>query len=98
MGQVGGTGAGTPVPHAVRLSLQQEMGVDLSEVRVQKGFGQGNAAAAAKAAGKSSYVEGNTIHLGAEAFNSSAYTKEGKELMAHEAWHTVQQRGVYARP
>ena len=95
MGQVGGTGtgSGSPLPHAVRLALQHEMGVDLSVVRVQKGFGQGNAAAAAKAAGRSSYVEGKTIHVGAEAFNSSAHTKEGKELLAHEAWHTVQQGG-----
>ena len=96
----GGAGAagsgGEPIPHAVRLSLQQDLSADLTEIRVHRGFGQGNVAAAAKASGAAAYTHGKDIYFSAGAYDP--HTRSGLELLSHEALHTVQQGAPPAPP
>lgn len=97
-GGAGGGGAGgAPLPHQVRLAMEQSLGSSFSDVRVHEGFGEGVPAMQARASGARAYAQGNDLHFAPGAYNPHSPT--GQELLGHELTHVVQQRaGRVAAP
>ena len=85
-------GGGAPLPETVREPLQQQLGADLSPVRVHTD---------AAADGLSRSVQATAFTTGSDIFfTSGSYqpdTSSGRELIAHEAVHVVQQGAGVAR-
>jgi len=85
-------GGGAPLPPAVREPLQQQLGTDLSSARVHSD---------ADADGLARSMQATAFTSGADMFfTSGSYqpgTSTGRELIAHEAVHVVQQGGGVAR-
>jgi hypothetical protein len=85
-------GGGSALPDAVRAPLQQQLGADLSSMRVHTD---------APADGLSRSVRATAFTTGSDVFFSSGSyqpgTTAGRELIAHEAVHVVQQGGGVAR-
>ncbi|HEX9012509.1 MAG TPA: DUF4157 domain-containing protein, partial [Anaerolineaceae bacterium] len=77
----------------LRGQLEGRLGRDLTGVRVHRGAASAQAAAAL---GARAYTLGSRIHLGDEA--ESLAPAEQRELLAHEAVHTVQQGGAPVTP
>jgi hypothetical protein len=82
----GSTGSALPVD--LRSRFESSLGADLSNVRVHTG---GTSEASAAALGARAYTMGQDIHFGAGHYDPSSTS--GKELLAHEVVHTVQQKG-----
>jgi hypothetical protein len=81
------THGGVPLTHAQRSYFEPRFGRSLDDVRIHRG---GRANAAAQAIGARAYTLGSDI-----AFAESEYapqTRNGRELLAHELAHVVQQR------
>jgi hypothetical protein len=82
-------GAGRPLDAATRRSMESSFGRDLSAVRVHDGA---RAAAAADGVHADAFAVGDDV-----VFASGRYapaTAAGRELLAHELAHTLQQRGA----
>lgn len=82
-------GSGSPLPTETRAFMEPRFGADFSEVRVHTG---GEAAQLSRAVQAQAFTHGNDIY-----FNEGKYdpqTETGKELLAHELTHTIQQSGA----
>jgi 3D (Asp-Asp-Asp) domain-containing protein len=79
---------GEPLDRAARTFFEPRFGHDFSRVRVHAGAG---AAESAKAVGASAYTVGANIVFGSGQFAPSTFT--GRQLLAHELAHTIQQGG-----
>jgi hypothetical protein len=81
-----GTGGGAPLPASVRNFMEPRFGADFSNVRIHTG---------AAAAAQSAQLNANAFALGQHVFfGAGKYqpdTAAGKELIAHELTHTIQQ-------
>lgn len=75
-----------PLPQSVRDFFEPRFGYDFSQVRVHAG---GQAAEAARAVNARAFTLGRDIILGAGEY--SPRTTAGRELLAHELTHVVQQ-------
>lgn len=82
-------GSGTPLPKSTREFMEQRMGADFSGVKVHTDAQSDrlNQAIQAKA-----FTTGNNIFFRTGAYNP--YSSSGRELLAHELTHTVQQGAV----
>lgn len=87
--EVGFEGGGEPLPRTTRSGFEARFGTDLSGVRVHTG------PAASEAAGA---ISAEAFTLGTDiAFAGGNYdptSREGRELLAHELVHVVQQAGT----
>lgn len=77
---------GEPLPEAVRQDMESRFGADFSAVRIHR---DARAAQASNALNAAAFTVGNQIHFGAGQFNPAS--SEGRELIAHELTHTIQQ-------
>ena len=89
--QAGMTG-GSPLPGGVRTFMEPRFGADFSRVRVHDGA---NAAALSKDLNAHAFTVGNHVFFGAGQYRPE--TAAGKELIAHELTHTIQQGGAVQR-
>lgn len=80
---------GEPFGDAPRLQMESRFGVDFSAVRIHA---DADAAAAAKAMNARAYTVGQHVVFGAGEY--APQTGRGRELIAHELAHTLQQRGA----
>lgn len=80
--------SGAGLPSDIRGDLEGSLGASLADVRVHTGSDSANAAAAM---GARAFTVGQDIHFGAGNFAPSS--SGGRELIAHEVAHTVQQQG-----
>lgn len=80
---------GQPLPTAVRESLEQELGEDLSGVRLHY---DAKAAEVAQAYHARAFTVGQCIYFNQGQFSPDS--AEGSRLIAHEVVHTVQQKGA----
>jgi len=87
--RLGGTkGSGAPLGEDVRSFMEPRFGADFSQVRVHTGS---EAVQLNKEVGAQAFAHGNDVY-----FNSGKYSPDsssGKELLAHELTHTIQQTG-----
>jgi len=81
-------GAGSPLPADVRGFMEPRFGADFGQVRLHTGSqaGQLNRAISAQA-----FTHGHDIYLGERAPDLSS--GPGKQLLAHELTHVIQQKG-----
>lgn len=82
--------AGQPLPGDLRAQFEASLGADLASVRVHP------ASSSATAIGAKAYAKGQDIHFAPGRYDPKS--AEGRELLAHEVAHTVQQRGVGGPP
>ncbi len=85
-------GGGQPLAPAVRAFFEPRFGRDLSAVRVHAGA---EAASAARSIHALAYTVGTDIVFGSGQYAPSG--EEGRQLLAHELTHTIQQRGDVLR-
>jgi hypothetical protein len=85
-------GKGAALPKADQQFFSARMGYDFSSVRVHTG---NEAAASAKEVHAKAYTVGNNIVFNESEYNTTS--TEGKQLLAHELTHTVQQTGGIQR-
>ncbi|MBL9135486.1 MAG: DUF4157 domain-containing protein [Verrucomicrobiales bacterium] len=81
------SGAGVPLPIATRGWMESAFDQDFSGVRIHAGEA---AARAANSLGARAFTVGQEMFFGRGEFEPS--TREGRQLIAHELAHTVQQR------
>ncbi len=83
-----GKGGGAPLPSETRAELEPKFGSDFSQVRVHadRQAAQLNQQIQARA-----FTQGNNIYFGAGQYNPTS--SNGKQLLAHELTHTIQQTG-----
>jgi hypothetical protein len=79
---------GQPLPDALRARLSEELGVDLSSVRIHT---DERAAQAAEQLHARAFTIGEDVYFARGAYDPSS--GDGIELIAHEVAHVVQQRG-----
>jgi len=82
------SGGGQPLPSDVRADLEPKFGADFSGVKIHTGS---TAAQLSQDVGAQAFTHGSDIY-----FNQGKYNPEsgsGKQLLAHELTHTVQQGG-----
>ncbi len=79
-------GGGAPLHDGVRSSMEQGFGADFSGVRVHTG---GQADALNRSLNARAFTTGNDVFFGKGEYNPGS--SGGKELLAHELTHTVQQ-------
>ena len=86
-------GRGAPLPNAARRSMEGAMGADFSGVRIHAGARSAdlNDRIQAKA-----FTVGRDIYFGAK--TPDLGSRAGKQLLAHELTHTIQQGAATARP
>ena len=77
---------GEPLPEAVRLDMEARFAADFSAVRIHR---EARAARAAAGLAAAAFTVGSQIHFGAGRFDPAS--GEGRELLAHELTHTIQQ-------
>lgn len=77
---------GEPLPEALRLDMEQRFQANFSRVRIHR---DSRAAQASRGLGAAAFTIGNQIHFGAGQFNPESAA--GRELLAHELTHTIQQ-------
>ncbi|GAA5167633.1 DUF4157 domain-containing protein [Viridibacterium curvum] len=82
-------GGGSPLPPSVRRFMEPRFDADFSGVRVHTGE---QAAGMSQDLSAKAFTVGQDIFFGAGQFKPD--TAEGKELLAHELTHTVQQGGA----
>ncbi|MUV56378.1 DUF4157 domain-containing protein [Halogeometricum sp. CBA1124] len=78
---------GTPIPHSIRTTLERQFGTGLGDVRIHAGT---DAADASRRADARAFTVGRDVHFGAGEYRPSS--TGGRELLAHELAHVVQQR------
>ncbi|MET0647220.1 MAG: DUF4157 domain-containing protein [Pyrinomonadaceae bacterium] len=81
-------GVAQPLDAGVRSGMESAFGEDLGDVRVHTGKGAGEAA---EHLGARAFTRGRDVYFNEGEYNPS--TREGKELLAHELAHVLQQRG-----
>lgn len=69
--------------------MESAFGADLSDVRVHETH-------QATMLGANAYTEGNNIHFAPGQYDIG--TPAGREMLAHEAWHVVQQKQGRVQP
>ncbi len=79
-------GNGQPLPVGVRAMLEAKWNTDLSKVMVHT---DSRSSQISKKLNAKALTTGQDIFFGASTFNPTSL--EGLQLIAHEAWHTVQQ-------
>lgn len=84
---------GEPLPEAVRQDMEGRFDADFSAVRIHR---DERAAQASRALNAAAFTVGNQIHFGAGQFNPAS--SDGRELLAHELTHTIQQGAAPQRP
>lgn len=87
----GGSDVGTPLPARTRAEMEGAFGADFSPVRVHTGS---EAAQLSRSMRASAFAYGDDIF-----FDNGSYepeSQQGKQLLAHELAHTLQQRGTEA--
>lgn len=82
-------GTGRRLADDVSRSLEPAVGTPLSDVRVHT---DDHAAALARAVSARAFTVGSDIYFGSGEYNPG--TRDGAQLIAHEATHVVQQRGA----
>jgi len=80
------TGAGAPLPASVRSHMEPRFGADFSGVRVHT---DGAAAQHSSTLDAHAFTVGHHIYFGRDKFQP--HSAGGKELIAHELTHTIQQ-------
>jgi hypothetical protein len=83
---------GQPVPPAMRAAAEARLGASLAGVRLHS---DADAAGRAAAIGAAAFTIGGDIYFGAGRYQPD--TPAGRELIAHELVHTVQQGGAVQR-
>ena len=78
--------AGAPLPHAVRSFMEPRFGADFGKVRLHTGD---HAAKLSRKVNAQAFTHGAHIFFGKDRFQPD--THQGKELIAHELTHTIQQ-------
>src|SRR6185295_10298025 len=84
--------SGSPLPHSVRRFMEPRFRADFSGVRAHTGD---KAARLSNQLGARAFAVSNQIFFGKDRFKPE--TDEGKELIAHELTHTIQQGGAIQR-
>lgn len=84
--------AGTPLPDSVRRFMEPRFGADFSGVRIHGGE---KAAVLSRKLGAQAFTVGDHIFFGRDRFRPES--SEGRELIAHELTHTIQQGSVIQR-
>jgi hypothetical protein len=84
--------SGSPLPAGVRRFMEPRFGADFSNVRVHTGT---QASGLARQFNAQAFAYGNHIFFGKDRFQPE--TSEGRELVAHELTHTIQQGGAVQR-
>jgi len=84
-------GGGQPLPEAARAYFEPRFGHDFSGVRLHT---DGQAARAAKSINAQAFTVGQDVAFGAGQYSPG--TRRGKELLAHELVHVVQQSSATA--
>lgn len=79
---------GNPLPDDVRSFMESRFGFDFSQVRIHT---DSSAVEMNQVVGAQAFTHGNDIYFNAEKY--APETQNGKELLAHELTHTVQQTG-----
>ncbi|HTF04535.1 MAG TPA: DUF4157 domain-containing protein [Bacteroidia bacterium] len=82
----GSKGSGDPLPEDVQQEMGSKMGTDFSNVKVHSGSEAGNMSESINA---KAFAHGQDIYFGKGNYNPQS--SAGKELLAHELVHTVQQ-------
>jgi len=82
-------GAGSSLPEATRDFMEPRFGNDFSQVRVHT---DSTAVQMSQAIGAQAFTHGNDIYFNAGKYDPNSHA--GKELLAHELTHVVQQTGV----
>ncbi|MEB2773760.1 DUF4157 domain-containing protein [Algoriphagus sp. D3-2-R+10] len=80
------TQTGSVLPQGIRASMESEFGVDFSGVKIHH---DSEAEQASKILNANAFTYGNHIYFNPKKFNPNS--KAGKELVAHELTHVVQQ-------
>lgn len=88
----GSLGAGEPLPLSVRRFMEPRFGADFGGVRVHTGE---RAAALNRGVNARAFAYGSHLFFGRDQYRPE--TEEGKELIAHELTHTIQQGGSVQR-
>ncbi len=78
--------AGSPLPPAVRDFMEPRFGANFEHVRVHTGDAAAHQSARV---GANAFTYGNNVFFGKDKFQPQ--TAQGKELLAHELTHTIQQ-------
>ncbi|HVY04701.1 MAG TPA: DUF4157 domain-containing protein [Burkholderiales bacterium] len=87
-----GAGAGTPLPANVRSFMEPRLRADLGRVRVHT---DERAATLSRQLNARAFTVGSHVFFARDRFRPD--TDEGRELIAHELAHTIQQRAVVQR-
>lgn len=87
-----GVGAGAPLPSGVRSYMEPRFGASFSNVRVHTGE---HAAQMSQQLGAHAFTVGEHVFFGRDQFRPD--TDSGRELIAHELTHTVQQGAAVQR-
>ena len=85
-------GNGSPLPSAVRSSMESQVGYDFNAVRVHT---DSNASHLARAVNARAFTVGSDIVFGSGEYSPAS--KDGQKLLAHELTHVVQQTGPVQR-
>jgi len=85
-------GGGSPLPDEVRSFMEPRFGADFSSVQVHT---DGEAVQMSQELGAQAFTHGSDIFFGAGRYNPSS--SDGKQLLAHELTHVVQQTGAVQR-
>nr|MBA3460772.1 DUF4157 domain-containing protein [Deltaproteobacteria bacterium] len=80
--------SGKSLPGALKSELETSLGYDFSDLRV---YDDSKAAQAARKHDAIAFAQGTNIYFAEGAYDPSS--REGRELIAHEATHVAQQRG-----
>ncbi len=83
-------GGGRSLDGRTRAEMESKMGADFSRVKVHTGS---HAHALSEGLGARAFTHGRDIYFARGEFDPSS--RRGKELLAHELAHTLQQRGGY---
>ena len=85
-------GSGAPLPQPLRAFMEPRFGADFASVRLHTGP---EAAALSTQLNAHAFTAGRDVYFNAGQFRPE--TQEGRELIAHELAHTIQQGGVIQR-
>jgi outer membrane protein OmpA-like peptidoglycan-associated protein len=83
-------GGGKPIPTDTRKSMESSLNTDLGNVRLHT---DQEAVQMSKDIGANAFTHGNNIYFNQGKMDTS--TSKGKELLAHEVVHTMQQDGAH---
>jgi hypothetical protein len=86
------TASGAPLPLSVRRFMEPRFNADFSNVKVHTGD---KSAKLNRAVNAQAFAVGNNIFFGKDKFKPES--REGKELIAHELTHTIQQGAAVQR-